>query len=90
MTTFQPSTKAVASTLCVIMLVHSANLVVQSPCFQISVKTKNVCLGPRQHMNSQTSFLDGSQIYGSTPDEAVRLRRFQDGLLVTNVYILHD
>jgi peroxidase len=37
--------------------------------------------GPRQQMNSITSFLDGSGVYGATDDDARRLRLYDKGLL---------
>lgn len=38
-------------------------------------------LGPRQQLNQVTGFLDGSTIYGSTPEQQKELRTFQDGKL---------
>lgn len=44
-----------------------------------------VCeLGPRQQLNENTAFLDLSQVYGSTPDQTVKLRAFAGGLLKAN------
>ena len=38
-------------------------------------------LGPREQINQQTSFLDGSQIYGTSKKTLESLRLFQGGLL---------
>ncbi|CAN8003226.1 unnamed protein product, partial [Ixodes hexagonus] len=38
-------------------------------------------LGPRDHINQITSFIDASTVYGSTPEETQMLRSFQKGLL---------
>ncbi|XP_077547271.1 salivary peroxidase/catechol oxidase-like [Haemaphysalis longicornis] len=40
-------------------------------------------LGPREQTDSLTSYLDGSQIYGSSEEDTARLRLFQFGLLKT-------
>jgi len=36
-------------------------------------------LGPREHVNQLTSYLDASQVYGSTEKEALRLRELSAG-----------
>ncbi|CAN7950242.1 unnamed protein product, partial [Ixodes pacificus] len=38
-------------------------------------------LGPRDHINQITSFIDASTVYGSTPEETQMLRSFQKGML---------
>lgn len=38
-------------------------------------------LGYAQQMNKVTHFIDGSNIYGSTPEQTGRLRSFQGGML---------
>lgn len=42
-------------------------------------------LGPRQQLNKNTAFLDASQVYGNTPEEAYKVRLFRGGLLKTSV-----
>ena len=37
-------------------------------------------LGPREQVNQVTSYLDGSQVYGSTKEQEDQLRLFKDGL----------
>ncbi|KAK8747999.1 hypothetical protein OTU49_016263 [Cherax quadricarinatus] len=41
--------------------------------------------GPREQLNQQTAFLDGSVIYGATEQHLSSLRTFQDGLLRSQV-----
>ncbi|CAG0879788.1 unnamed protein product [Darwinula stevensoni] len=38
-------------------------------------------LGPREQTNQVTSYLDGSQVYGSTKEQEDQLRLFKDGML---------
>lgn len=40
-------------------------------------------LGPREQLNQVTAFLDGSTIYGSSPQETEILREFEGGRLKT-------
>jgi len=37
-----------------------------------------LCSGPRQQLNQLTSYLDASSVYGSTKDEADKLRNVTD------------
>ena len=37
-----------------------------------------LCSGPRQQLNQLTSYLDASSVYGSTKDEADKLRNLID------------
>ena len=37
--------------------------------------------GPKEQLNQITHWLDNSNVYGSTEDTALKLRKFQDGLL---------
>ncbi|KAK8379097.1 hypothetical protein O3P69_019137 [Scylla paramamosain] len=41
--------------------------------------------GAREQLNQQTSYLDGSAVYGTTPEAAVELRAMKKGLLKTQV-----
>jgi len=40
-------------------------------------------LGPREHINQASSFLDGSNIYSNSKKQLEKLRLFQGGLLRT-------
>ncbi|KAK6111424.1 hypothetical protein QQG55_43590 [Brugia pahangi] len=44
---------------------------------------ENCSLGPREQVNQATSFLDASNIYGSTVERASRLRAYRNGFLLT-------
>ncbi|KAG7153626.1 Chorion peroxidase-like 1 [Homarus americanus] len=41
--------------------------------------------GPREQLNQQTSFLDGSVIYGTSDHQLASLRAYHDGLLLSQV-----
>lgn len=45
----------------------------------MAVPRENCTLGPREQGNMVSSYLDGSQIYGSITDTVNRLRKFTDG-----------
>eukprot|EP00803_Ostreobium_quekettii_P005302 evm.model.scf_802.7 EVM.evm.TU.scf_802.7 scf_802:5635-9335(+) len=39
---------------------------------------------PRQQLNGITAYIDGSVVYGSTPDKADSIRSFRDGRMLTH------
>lgn len=45
---------------------------------KIIFSTKNIC---REQMNFGTAYLDGSGVYGATPESADKLREFDGGFL---------
>lgn len=51
----------------------------------LSTPNLKCLLGQRQQLNLATSYLDGSQIYGSTEKQATELREGRFGRLRTNV-----
>lgn len=53
-------------------------------CMDFTRSTTCSSRGSREQINTNTAFIDGSQIYGSDPQRTRSLRAFQNGLLATN------
>lgn len=63
---------------CIISLRELIDLGLKKYLDKNQFSTKNIC---REQMNFGTAYLDGSGVYGATPESADKLREFDGGFL---------